>query len=182
MHQKRGVRNSQNTMAQRSGQSPHNSNWDSTFLPSFFTGGTLNSPGVSALSSNNNGHGQFTSANTTLFPGQEDHNISSGSHQDHTLQPPFSINSVNGTNSKVEYQGQGQELLKLLIREVKPEVKKEIREETSDEITDLKTEMKRMRIVIAEMEKRLSVIPEMEKRLSSVAEMEKLWTQWLSYL
>ena len=132
----------------------------------------MNSPGVSALSSNNNGHGQFTSANSTLFPGQEDHNISSGSHQDHTLQPPFPINSVNGTNSKVEYQGQGQELLKLLIGEVKPEVKKEIREEISNEITDLKAEMKQMRIVIAGM----------EKRLGSVAEMEKLWTQWLSYL
>jgi hypothetical protein len=171
-------------MAQRSGQSPHNSNWDNTFLPSFFNGGTLNSPGVSALSSNNNSHGQYTSANSTLFPGQEDHNISSGSHQDHTLQAPFSINSVNGTSSKVEYQGQ--ELLEILLqkagptkqkiqdnilKEVKPVVKKEIKEETLEEIRDLIAEVKRLRSVVAELEKRCSVVPEMQE----------LWKQWLSY-
>ena len=153
-------------MAQRPGQSPRNSNWDNTFLPSFFNGGTLGSPGVSALSSNNNGHGNFTSANSNLFPGQEDHNISSRSNQDHTLQAPFSINSVNGTSSKVEHQGQ--ELLKLLLQEaaptkrknqenikneVKPEVKKEIKEETLEEVKDLRAEVKRLRSIVAEMEK-----------------------------
>jgi hypothetical protein len=170
-------------MAQRSGQSPHDSNWDTTFLPSFLNGGTLNSPGVSALSSNNNGHGRYTSANSILFPGQ-DHNISSGPHEDHTLQAPFTINSANGTNSKVEYQSQ--ELLEILLqkagptkqkiqdnilKEVKPMVKKEIKEETLEEIRELIAEMKRLRSVVAELEKRCSVVPEMQE----------LWKQWLSY-
>jgi hypothetical protein len=149
-------------------------------MPSFFNAGTLNSPGVSALSNNNNnnnnnnGHGHFTSANSSLFPGHEDHNVSSGSQQDHTLQTPFSNNHVNGMNSKVEYQGQ--ELLKILLQEaaptkreiqenikneVKPEVKREIKEETLDEIKDLKAEVNRLKSVVAEM--------------------EKLWTQLLSY-
>jgi hypothetical protein len=143
----------------------------------------MNSPVVPALSSNNNSHGQYTSANSALFPGQEDHNISSGSHQ-HTLQAPFSINSVNGTNSKVEYPGK--ELLAILLREaaptkqeiqdnilkeVKPVVKKEIKEETLEEIRDLIAEVKRLRSVVAELEKRCSVVPEMQE----------LWKQWLSY-
>lgn len=156
-------------MAQRSSQSSHE--WD-TFLPSFLQGVTPNSPGVSALSSNNNGHSQYTPANSTLFPAQENPR-SSASQQDHVLQAPFSISSANGTNPKVD---PSQELLDLLLQnagptkqqiqqnildEVKPVVKKEIKAEISKEIRDLTEEVKRLRSVVAEM--------------------EKLWTQLLSY-
>jgi hypothetical protein len=142
-------------MAQRQGQGPHNS-WDNDFIP-FFNAGTLNSPGVSALSSNNNGHGHSTSANSNLFPAQEAHNISSGTHQDHTLQTPFSFNPVNGTNSKVEHQGK--ELLEILLKEVSPtaqkiqeDMKNEVMPGVKKEIEGLRVEVKQLRALVAEME------------------------------
>ena len=107
--------------SQGQGQGPHNSNWDTDFIP-FFNTGAVNSPGVSALSSNNNGHSHFTSANSNSFPAQEAHNSSSRTHQDHTLQTLFSINPVNGTNSTLEQQGK--ELLELLLKEVSPTAQK----------------------------------------------------------
>jgi hypothetical protein len=143
-------------MAQRSSQSPHDANWETNFLPSFFDGGTVSSPGVAALSSNNNGYGQYTSANSTLFPVQADY----------TLQPPFTINPANGTNLKVEQESQ--KLLEILLQKAGPtkqkirdNILKDIREATSKDIRTLRAEVKQLR--------------------SAVAEMEKLWTQWLSY-
>ena len=149
----RGLFRVQNTMAQRSGQGTHNS-WNDDFIPSIFN--ALNSPVVSAtLPSNSNGH--FTSANSNPFPGQGNHNISSGSHQDHTLQAPFSISPVNGTNSRVEQQGR--ELVNLLLQEVaptkremyesikndvQPALEKEIRKESLEKIKDLEEELKRL--------------------------------------
>jgi len=121
-------------------------------MPSF-----LNSPGVSALSSNNNSHGHFASTNSNLFQGQEDHNISSGSHQDHTLQTPFSINPVNRPNSKVEPK----EFLEILLKEVSPvaqkiqeDIKSEVMPEVKKEIEGLLAEVKRLRGLVAETEAR----------------------------
>jgi len=169
-------------MAQRSGQSPQHNNWDN-FLPSFFPGG-LNSPGASVLSSNNNGHGQYTSANSTLFPGQEDHNISSGSHQDHTLQAPFSINSVNGTSSKVE--DQSQQLLEILLQKAGP-TKQKIQENILEQIKPVvKNLMKEIKDETLEEMKHLtgrlsSAEAEVKRQSSLVAEMQTLWTQQISY-
>jgi len=168
-------------MAQRSS---HSNSWENNpFLPSFFNGG--NSPGVSGLSSNNNGHGQYTSTNSTLFPGQDDHNISSGSHQDHTPQAPFSINSVNGTGSKIE--DQSQELLEILLQKASP-TKQKIQENILAEIKlVVKNLMKEIKDETLEEMKhltgRLSSLEAEVKRLSSHgAEMETLWTRWISYL
>ena len=142
------------TMAQRQGQGPHNFSWETEFIPLFNTG-TLNSPGAPALSSNNNGHGPFTSANSNPFPAQEAHNISSGTHQDHTLQTPFSINPVNGTNSKVEPK----EFLEILLKEVSPvaqkiqeDMKSEVMPGVKKEIEGLRVEVKQLRGLVAEME------------------------------
>ncbi|KAL5350952.1 hypothetical protein ACLOAV_004525 [Pseudogymnoascus australis] len=153
-------------MAQRPDQSPRNPNsWDhNLFIPSFYSGstlnqgGTLNSPGVAALSSNSNGHGHFTS---NLFQGQEVHNNSSGPHQDHTIHAPFTANHpVNGTTSTVEEQRQ--ELVNILTQKiqenimkenmpaVREDIKKEITEETFSEIRHLKVSMARLESAQAE--------------------------------
>jgi hypothetical protein len=157
------------TMAQRQGQGPHNGNWDTDFIP-FFNTGTVNSPGVSSLSSNNNGHGHFTSANSNSFPAQEAHNSSSRTHQDHTLPTPFSINPVNGTNSRLEHQGK--ELLEILLKEVSPtaqkiqeDMKNEVMPGLNKEIEGLRMEVKQLRGLVAEMEVRY-------KDLGN-----KIWTQ-----
>jgi hypothetical protein len=145
------------TMAERQGQGPHNSSWETDFIP-FFNTSTLNSPRVSALSSdNNNGHSHFTSTNSSPFPAREAHNISSGTHQDHTLQTPFSMNPVNGASSKVEHQGK--ELLEILLKEVSPtaqkiqeDMKNEVMPGVKKEIEDLRVEVKQLRGLVAEME------------------------------
>jgi hypothetical protein len=120
------------------------------FIPDTFfnAAGTWNSPGMPAISANND-HGHFP---PNLFRGHDENNVSARQPSDHTLQPPFSVDLGNGTNSKFRHESE--ELVSYLLHqasqrwetsrantktevkaEVKAEVKSEIAAEMKPEIT-----------------------------------------------